>query len=132
VEGHIRFAELLELHITNQINKKFAQATLDNDTLHQMRDLVKEQIYNVFKKSSHKVTDEGLAWLTNEVFKHLQITGKDSEGKQTKQHVYELVVFNEYKLDGLPYSDIQLLRNLFNQAPYGQLLEEEYRKRSAA
>jgi len=133
VEGHIRFAELLELHITQQINKKFTgEVKLDNQTLHEMRDLVKDKIYGVFKKSSHKVTDAGLDWLVNEVFKHLTVKGTDGDGKPVTQHVYELVVFNEYKLDALPYSDIQLLRNLFNQAPYGKLLEEEYRRRSAA
>ena len=132
MEGHIRFAELLELHITNQINKKFTEVALTPDVLHQMRDVVREQVFAVFKKSSHKLTDDSLNWLVNEVFKHIQIAGKDADGQPVKQHIYELVVFNEYKLDPLPYDDIQLLRNLFNQAPYGQLLEEEYRRRSAA
>lgn len=132
MESRIRFSELLELHITNQINKKFAKATLDNDTLHQMRDLVKEQIYGVFRKSSHKVTDNGLDWLANQVFKHMQLSTKDAEGKSEKKPINELVVFNEYKLADLPYSDIQLLRNLFNTTPYGAELEDEYRRRSAA
>jgi|SRR5581483_2318837 len=132
MEGHIRFAELLELHITNQINKKFVNATADNKTLHEMRDVVKDQVFTVFGKSSHKVTEAGLNWLVNQIFKNLQLSSKDADGKTTKTAVYELVIFNEYNLADLPYSDIQLLRNLFSQAPYGQQLEEEYKSRSAA
>lgn len=124
----IRFSQLLELHITNQINKKFTNAAVDNDTLHQMHALVKEQVLGVFKKSSHTVTDAGLAWLSNEIFKHISLATTDGG----KKHIGELVIFNEYKLADLPYSDIQLLRNLFNETAYGPELEDEYRSRSAA
>ena len=125
----IRFAELLELHIINQVNKKFAgqKRQLDNAALHEIRDLVKEQVYGIFRKSTHTVTDLGLNWLSNQVFKTLQIG--TTEGKKP---INELVIFNEYKLSELPYSDIQLLRNLFNETTMATELEEEYRKRSAA
>ena len=132
MENRIRFSELLELHITNQINKKFAKTTVDNASLHEMRDIVRDQVFTVFGKSSHKVTETGLNWLVNQIFKHLEISSKDAEGKTEKKPVHELVLFNEYNLADLPYSDIQLLRNLFNTSPYGAELEEEYRKRSAA
>lgn len=132
MESRIRFSELLELHITNQINKKFAKTTVDNAALHEMRDIVRDQVFTVFGKSSFKVTESGLNWLVNQVFKNLQLKTKTDEGKTEKKPIHELVVFNEYKLEDLPYSDIQLLRNLFNETPYGPELEEEYRKRSAA
>ncbi len=123
----IRFAQLLELHLNNQVNKKFSDAVVNNETLHEMRALIKEQVNGIFKKSSHAVTQPGLDWLSNQLFKHVSLV--TSEGKKL---ISELVIFNEYNLTSLPYSDIQLLRNLFNETQMGPELEEEYRKRSAA
>ena len=124
----IRFAELLEQHIVNQVNRKFATsgAMLNNDTLHQIRDLVTEQVSGVFRKSSHQVGNLALTWLSNQIFQTLQIGTTDG-----KKSIRELVIFNEYKLSEMPYSDLQLLRNLFNETTMGPELEEEYRKRSA-
>lgn len=125
----IRFAQLLELHIITQVNKKFAgsKKAIDNVVLHELRDMVKGQVHGIFKKSSHKVTDLGLDWVSNQLFRNLELS--TNEGKKP---INELVVFNEYKLADLPYSDIQLLHNLFNETAMGPELEDEYKRRSAA
>jgi len=129
VEGKpIRFAQLLELHIVNQINKKFAQAVVDNTTLHGMRDMIREQVHGIFKKSTHSVTEEGLNWVANQLFRNITLGTTDG----TKKPINELVIMNEYKISDLPYSDIQLLRNLFNETRMGPELEAEYKRRSAA
>jgi len=125
----IRFAALLEQHIVHKVNKKLSvgKTVIDNKALHEIRDLVKELVHGIFGKSSHKVTEQGLNWLSNQLFKNIEL--KTNEGNKP---IEELVVFNEYKLADLPYSDIQLLRNLFNETAMGPELEEEYRRRSAA
>jgi hypothetical protein len=125
----IRFARLLELHIVNLVNKKFAgtKTTIDGVVLHELRDMVKEQVHTIFKKSSHKVTDEGLNWVANQLFKNLTL-----ETNEGKKPIVELVIFNEYKLADLPYSDIQLLHNLFNETAMGSELEDEHKRRSVA
>jgi hypothetical protein len=123
----IRFAQLLEQHLNNQIAKKFNKSTVNNETLHQMHASIKEQVDGVFKKSTHTVTQPGLDWLSNQFFKYMSL--KTNEGKKV---IGELVIFNEYNLADLPYSDIQLLRNLFNETQMGPELEDEYKRRSAA
>jgi hypothetical protein len=131
VEGKpiIRFAKLLEQHIVLKVNKKLSESkpSIDNKTLHEIRDFVRELVHGIFGKSSHKVTDDGLNWVANQLFKNIELS--TNEGKKS---VNELVVFNEYKLADLPYSDIQLLHNLFNESAMGPELEDEYERRSAA
>ena len=125
----IRFAALLEQHIVHKVNKKLSvgKTVIDNKALHEISDLVRELVHGIFGKSSHKVTEPGLNWLSNQLFKNIEL--KTNEGNKP---IEELVVFNEYKLADLPYSDIQLLRNLFNETAMGPELEEEYKRRSAA
>jgi hypothetical protein len=125
----IRFAALLEQHIVHKVNKKLSvgKTAIDNKALHEISDLVRELVHGIFGKSSHKVTEPGLNWLSNQLFKNIEL--KTNEGNKP---IEELVVFNEYKLADLPYGDIQLLRNLFNETHMGPELEAEYRRRSAA
>lgn len=125
--GTIRFARLLELHIVNKISKDFAGKPIDDATLHQMRDEIRNKVHGIFQKSKYNLSGISLNWLSNQLFKN--ITLGTSEGKK---RIDELVVFNEYKLAELPYDDLQLLRNLFNQTIYGHELEEEYQRRSAS
>jgi hypothetical protein len=128
MEGkQIRFAQLLELHVVNTVSKKFANTTVNNDTLHAMRDAIHEQVVGVFKKSKQQPGEVALRWLSNQLFKNISLNTNDG-----KKLINELVIFNEYKLSELPYSDLQLLRNLFNETVMGSELEEEYRRRSAA
>ena len=123
----IRFSQLLELHVVNVVSKKFANATVNEATLHQMRDAVLEQVEGIFKKSKQQPGDLAVRWLANELFKNITLNTNDG-----KKPIAEMLIFNDYKLSELPYSDLQLLRNLFNETPMGSSLEEEYRRRSVA
>lgn len=120
----IRFAELLRLHINNKVNKKFISKDLTPDLLREIRDCVRETVSDIFKQSSHKLSVESMNWLSNQYFKSFRVNND--------QLMSDLVVINEYKLADLPYHDIELMRNLFNEtAQFGEL-DEEYRRRSVS
>lgn len=125
---HIRFSELLELHVNNVIKKKFQPLAgkqgidLTPDVMREVRDVVRATVGGIFAKSSHKINDDAVIWLSNKFFMALQINGE--------QTMADLVVVNENKLSTLPYHDVELLRNLFNETGLAEELEEEYRTRS--
>ena len=124
MEGkNVRFAQLLELHINNVVKKQFKTGQLLTPLL--MKEIhleVRRQIDVVFEKSTHKLTPEARSWLTDQFFKVIQINGNVTMGDQ--------VILNEYKLSSLPYHDVELLRNLFNETDLAGVLNEEYQRRS--
>lgn len=127
-QKHVRFAELLRLTLNTKIKKKFADGrTLDDTVLHEVRDCVRDTITDVFSKSSHKLTPKALNWVSNQYFKSIQLG--TSEGPVT---INELVVVNDFPLSDMTFSDIQLMRNLFNETDMSIPLEEEYRRRNAS
>jgi hypothetical protein len=118
----IRFSQLLELHLNNVVKKKFTSCQLTSAVLCELRETLREQVSNVFAKGKHRLTFEALVWLTDQYFKAVKVNDDKT--------VEELIVINEYKLDALPYCDIELLHNLFNETKLGPMLEEEYRRRN--
>lgn len=126
-QKHVRFAELLTLHVSNVIKKRFVNEQLNTGTLTAIRDTVRLTISEVFRRSSHTLTQESINWLANQYFKSIQLG--HGGGVET---VSDMVVINEYKLADLPYHDIQLMRNLFNETTLGPELDAEYRRRSTS
>lgn len=122
--NHIRFAQLLELHVTNVITKKFVNEQLTPLLMRQIREAIRAAIENVFVKSKHNLSNAALTWLTDQYFKAIKLNGEMTMSDQ--------VVIHEYKLSQLPYHDIELLRNLFNETAMAPELEKEYRTRSLA
>jgi hypothetical protein len=122
-----RFADLLTLHVSNTVKKNFLNESLNSRTLHAIRDCVHKTIADVFNRSSHRLTPEALNWVSNQYFRAIQIGS--TEGKQS---INDMVVFNDYKLADMPFSDIQLMRNLFNETAMSAELEAEYRRRNAS
>lgn len=122
-EKQIRFADLLTLHVSNTIKKQFVHEQLNPDTLRGIRDCVRKTITEVFMKSKHQLSTNAMNWVANQYFKSIQLNGET---------VNDLVVINEYKLDEMSFSDIQLMRNLFNETAMSSDLEAEYRRRNAS
>lgn len=120
----IRFAQLLTLHVNNTIKTNFLNEQLTPDLMKSVRDCIRKTISDVFQRSTHKLETESLNWLSNQFFKAIEVNGDQKMG--------DLVVINEYKLADLPYHDIQLMRNLFNETLLSNELEDEYRRRSAS
>jgi len=123
---NVRFAQLLEIHVSNVITKKYVtdkECFVTSDFFKEVRETVKSTIEGVFAKSSHKLSTEAMVWLSDQYFKAIKINGA---------MMGEQVIINEYKLSSMPYSDIELMRNLFNESAIGVALEEEYRTRSQA
>lgn len=123
----VRFSELLTLHVSNTIQNKFLNEALNPDTLRAIRDVVHQTIGEVFARSSHRLSPKAINWVSNQYFKSIQLGSV--EGKQT---INDLVVVNDYPLSEMTFSDIQLMRNLFNETTMSSALEEEYRRRSAS
>ncbi len=118
----VRFAKLLEQHINNVVKKLYLNEQATSTVLHSIHATVRREIDTVFLKSTFKLSEESRSWLTDQFFKSISINGEQSIGDR--------VITNEYKLETLPYHDIELLRNLFNETAIGPYLEEEYRRRS--
>jgi len=120
----VRFAELLELHISNVIKKDFLNRALTPTLMREIRETVRTQIDKVFIPSKHNISPHARLWLADQFFKSIKFNGSESMDEQ--------VIIHEYKLSELPYSDVQLLRNLFNETSLAEVLEEEYVRRSAS
>jgi hypothetical protein len=118
----IRFSKLLELHLDNVVKKRFTDRQLTSELLHEVQHALREQLVNVFTKSKHQLATESVQWLADQYFKVIRVNGD--------KQVAELVILNEHSLASLPYHDVTLLRNLFNETKLGPLLEAEYQRRS--
>lgn len=127
MEGkHVRFTQLLETHLNKVIKKEFDNRDLDPVTLRSIRERLKEQISGIFGKMTvgQKLHEHSVVWLTDQYFKAIKV--------DDDYDMAEMVFINEYKLEDLPYHDIELLRNLYSSstAPWAEQLEVEYRSRS--
>jgi glutamyl/glutaminyl-tRNA synthetase len=124
-QKHVRFAELLTLHLSNKIKKAFPHGTSLNDVkLREIRDCIRDTVREVFNKSSYTLAPESINWIANQYFKSIRINNE--------QTVNDIIIINEYKLADLPYHDIQLMRSLFNETQMFHELEAEYCRRNAS
>ena len=120
-----RFVELLNRHVVDTVQRKFEHQQLTPATMREIRSTIRAVIDGVFTKSDkYKLTETGRAWLTNQYFKRLHVNAS--------QTMNDLIVINEYKLTELSYSDIALLRDLYDQTDLADELNAEYRSRSAS
>ena len=86
--------------------------------------MMRAVVASVFEKSSRPMCKEAIVWLSDQYFKRIRLNEDFLMGDQC--------VINEYKLSQMPYHDIELLKNLFDQTDFGAELEEEYKKRSTS
>jgi len=121
---HVRFSQLLTIHVNNVVQKKFVNEQLNDAMLRSLRDTIKGTINEVFRRSNHNLEEKSLVWLTDQFFKRVKVNDDQS--------VNDMVVIHEYKLSQLPYHDVELLRNLFNNTELSVELEEEYKQRSTS
>ncbi len=121
----LRFVEFLNRYIVDTIQRKFEQQQLNPATMREIRSTIRTVIDGVFTKSdNYKLTETARAWLTNQYFRRLQVNDN--------QTMDDLIVINEYKLAQLSYSDIALLRDLYDQTDLADELNAEHRSRNAS
>jgi len=118
----IRFSQLLTQHVNNIVQKTFLHEQLTPAVLRAIRDRIHETISAVFERSTHKLSPMSRMWLTNQYFKRIQINGEQS--------MNDMIVINDHKLEQLPFEDVHLLKNLFDQTELNAELDAEYRKRT--
>ena len=119
-----RFAQLLTQHIGNTVSRRYTGTQLTDAALHEMRHTIRTIIDSVFDRSTHKLSETGRAWLTNQLFKRIKV----NDDKQ----VVDLIVINEYNLSQLTYHDVELLSGLFDQTDLAAELNDEYRTRRSS
>lgn len=117
-----RFAELLAQHVQDTVQRRFAYEKLDPATMRKIRQTIREIVSGVFQRSTHKLSDTGQSWLTNQVFKRLQV------GPEAMMS--DLIIINEHKLSELPLGEVRLLRDLFDETDMVSELDSELRARS--
>lgn len=118
-----RFAELLAQHVQDTVTRRFAYEKLDPATMRKIRQTIREIVSGVFQRSTHKLSDTGQSWLTNQVFKRLQV------GPEAMMS--DLIIINEHKLTGLSLAEVRLLRDLFDETDMVNELDAELRSRNA-
>jgi hypothetical protein len=118
----IRFAQLLEKHVNNVVKRLYEGQPSSQAVLKSVHETVRREVDIVFNRSSYKLAPEARSWLCDQLFKVIPINHEFQIG--------ERVIMNEYNLESLPYHDVELLRNLFNETQMASQLEEEYRRRS--
>lgn len=121
-EKHIRFADLLEIHLSNTIKDLYLNESLTPELLYRMSDSIRRIIFDVFAKSRFVLTNETQIWLANQYFKRIKLNGT--------QFVNDIVVFNDYNLSDFPYEDIRLLYSLFNETALGEEIRLELVRRT--
>ena len=118
-----RFADLLESHIQNVVQRRFQYASLDPVTMRSIKRTIEELITSIFQRSTYKLSEISLSWLTCQIFKRLRV-GPDAS-------MANLIVINEHKLSDLPIDDVKLLYQLFDVTDMANELREELTARDA-
>lgn len=126
-QKHLRFSELLEEHVLRKVQKKFEHAEINTDMLRSMRGEVHGTVKSIFAKSSLRLSENSIEWLSNQMFKSIKFGTSDGDIP-----VNEIVVFNDHKLSELPLNDVKLLSDLFDSTKFGAELLGEYRRRAAS
>lgn len=116
-----RFADLLETHVQDTIQRRFGHEKLDPPTMRAIRQTIRELITSVFSRSTHRLSETSLAWLTDQVFKRLSV-GSDTS-------MADLIIINEHKLAVLPVDDVRLLYDLFKMTDMASELKAELKAR---
>lgn len=117
-----RFSELLAQHVQDTVQRRFAYEKLDPATMRKIRQTIREIVSGVFQRSTHKLSDTGQSWLTNQVFKRLQVSSGTT--------MADLIVINEHKLSELTEPEVRLLRDLFDETDMAIELNRELAARS--
>lgn len=120
----VRFAELLTQHLEDTIWRRYSMEHLTPAVMREIRVTIRSTVDNVFERSSHKLSDDARAWLTDQFFKRIKINDN--------QLMNDMVVIHEYKLTQLTYHDVELLRGLFDATDLAPEINGEYRTRSAS
>lgn len=120
----IRFVQLLEQRLKATLADKFLHAQLTPVVLREIRDEIRVQIDDVFNKSTTNLSIEARQWVANKFFENIKVNDE--------QTMHDLVVIKEHPLADMPFSDIELLKNLFNDTVVGAELLDEYNRRSAS
>ena len=120
----VRFAELLTLHILNVVKERFTNSPLTPNVMREIRATIRQKIDNIFNLSKYNLGADARAWVTDQFFKSIQFNGGECMSDQ--------VIIHEYNLTELPYNDLQLLKNLFDETVMGSELENEFQRRSAS
>ena len=120
----VRFADLLILHINTLIKQKYLYEQMTPTVMRAIRETIREKINMIFNASKYHITPHARCWLSDQLFKSIKFNDD--------QNMNEQVIIHEYSLSEMPYSDVQMLRNLFNETSLAEVLEEEYTRRSAS
>jgi len=119
----MRFADQLEAYIVKSIQTSFVFEEYTTETLHRIKALITEKINNIFSRSKYQLSNDSITWLAGEFFRRLTING---------ELVEKLIIMNEIDMTTLPFSDIMLMKDLFNQTGFGPKLLDEYSRRTVS
>lgn len=107
--------------MTNVLRSKFLNKSIDDVMLKEMKQTMGETISSVFDKSSHKISNLAIEWLTSQYFKITKLTKEDS--------VSDVVIMNEVSVSELKTNELELLNDLFYETSFGTIISQELERR---
>lgn len=115
-----RFSDLLAMHISNTIKKRFMNEQLNENTIKSIRNCIQDVVHGIFRKSTYNLSDDALNWISNQYLKSVNLNGSS---------INDLVLINDYDLSDMTHYDITLMRKLFNETNMSEQLDKEYLRR---
>lgn len=119
------FVELLTKTLNNLLTEKFVGQPINNVTLHQIKQEIKDLLTTTFNKSKTNLSPISIEWLTTTYFKSAFI----SAGSAGNTYISEQIVSNDHQPSDLPLVDVRIISTLFHDTDVGDIMSEELNKR---
>lgn len=121
MSDNVRFSKLLENHLLGKV-QQFTHRQFTKTLLHEIHLTVVNSLHEIFDKSvNYKLTKPSIDWLGMQYFNALKVSDD--------VHIRDLVLFNEIQLSELPFVDVRLMNDLFDETVIGPMLSAELKRR---
>lgn len=122
MQGQVRFWRLIDARVSAAIHGRFGDEPVTVRLIHDVHKVVRGVVDDVFDKSTKaRLGNPARSWLTDQLYKSRVL----SDGTRLGDHVFT----NEYKLADMPYDEVRLLTDLFNETLVGPELQAELSRR---
>ena len=127
--GGPRFLDVLNFHLGTKL-QQYVGRVLDQQTMAEMFECVRETVHGVFSHSSQNIASEAREWLSQRLYECIKIgdnqiiTREEDTWKHSVTPMYERA-----NLARVSDSDIRLLAGLFSEASFSGDIRDELRRR---
>jgi hypothetical protein len=116
------FIQLLE-RLLNQKLQKFKHKDLNSDTVDELYFVIKEAVFDLFKKCDFDLTEKSKAFVASRLFRGLTFNGRED---LLAEHFHS----RNADITKLPEDDLRLLKQLMVASAMEEDIDKELRRRS--